>query len=205
MSKFSINHYTLIKQGKAIPFSDKLTIALIKPSDLVDIIEMLNDNRVNQYLFFAPADNSLYEGFFGPIIENTQEAIKQQQWPESPTFVIRDTDGKYMGMTAITPVMFLQGNFEVGYQLPAYAWGQGIATQACQMMTEIGFTQLNAHKISADCYGQNVGSYKTMEKCGFTFEGRQLDYFKTDQGFDDKVYYGITAKQFKEQQHLQTL
>lgn len=196
MSNSKQNQYSILKQGGAIPFTDTLTIALIQAADLAEIIEMLNDDKVNQYLFFAPADNSLYEGFFAPIIENTAQAIKDGIWPETPTFIIRDQHGRYMGMTAVTPVMFLQGNFEVGYQLPAHAWGQGIATRACQMMIEIGFTELKAHKISADCYASNTGSYKTMEKCGFVLEGRQLDYFKTEQGFDDKVYYGMTLKQF---------
>ncbi|EGU31093.1 hypothetical protein VIBRN418_17223 [Vibrio sp. N418] len=196
MSNSKQNQYSILKQGGAIPFTDTLTIALIQAADLAEIIEMLNDDKVNQYLFFAPADNCLYEGFFGPIIENTAQAIKDGIWPETPTFIIRDQHGRYMGMTAVTPVMFLQGNYEVGYQLPAHAWGQGIATRACQMMTEIGFTELKAHKISADCYASNTGSYKTMEKCGFVLEGRQLDYFKTEQGFDDKVYYGMTLKQF---------
>lgn len=188
--------YQKLKQGKAIPFNESLTIQLIQGSDLQDIIEMLNDDKVNQYLFFAPADNSLYEGFFGPIIENTAQAIKDDVWPDSPTFVIRDQQGQYMGMCAVTAVMFLTGNYEVGYQLPTCAWGKGVATRACQMMTEIGFTELNAHKVSADCYASNAGSYKTLEKNGFTQEGRQKDYYKLEHGFDDKLYYGITAEQF---------
>ncbi|MGR5156939.1 GNAT family N-acetyltransferase [Vibrio owensii] len=188
--------YQKLKQGEAIPFNESLTIQLIQGSDLQDIIEMLNDDKVNQYLFFAPADNCLYEGFFGPIIENTAQAIKDDVWPDSPTFVIRDQQGQYMGMCAVTAVMFLTGNYEVGYQLPICAWGKGVATRACQMMTEIGFTELNAHKVSADCYASNVGSYKTLEKNGFTQEGRQKDYYKREQGFDDKLYYGMIAEQF---------
>ncbi|ELA9458494.1 MULTISPECIES: GNAT family N-acetyltransferase [Vibrio] len=188
--------YQKLKQGEAIPFNESLTIQLIQGSDLQDIIEMLNDDKVNQYLFFAPADNSLYEGFFGPIIKNTAQAIKDGVWPDSPTFVIRDQQGQYMGMCAVTAVMFLNGNYEVGYQLPTCAWGKGVATRACQMMTEIGFTELNAHKVSADCYASNAGSYKTLEKNGFTQEGRQKDYYKLEQGFDNKLYYGITAEQF---------
>ncbi|WP_199452917.1 GNAT family N-acetyltransferase [Vibrio owensii] len=188
--------YQKLKQGEAIPFNESLTIQLIQGSDLQDIIEMLNDDKVNQYLFFAPADNCLYEGFFGPIIENTAQAIKDDVWPDSPTFVIRDQQGQYMGMCAVTAVMFLTGNYEVGYQLPTCAWGKGVATRACQMMTEIGFTELNAHKVSADCYASNVGSYKALEKNGFTQEGRQKDYYKREQGFDDKLYYGMTAEQF---------
>ncbi|WP_408646841.1 GNAT family N-acetyltransferase [Vibrio ponticus] len=196
------NHKTInfleLKQGHAVEFSEGLTIAQIKPSDLADIIEMLNDDRVNPYLYFAPADNSLYEGYFNPLIESTQQAIEAGEWAESPVFVIRDLAGKYMGMTAVTAVMFLVGNYEVGYQLPYHAWRQGIATRACQLMTEIGFNQLGAHKISADCYAANVGSYKTLEKCGFKQEGRQKDYYKTQHGFDDKLYYGMTQAEFSQ-------
>lgn len=189
--------YQKLKQGAAVPFNDELNIKLIQASDMDEIIEMLNDDQVNPYLFFAPAEESLYQGFFGPIIDNTLQAIKQGVWPDCPTFVIRDQQGHYMGMTAITPVMFLAGNYEVGYQLPVCAWGRGIATRACQMMTELGFEQLGAHKVSADCYAANIGSYKTLEKCGFAQEGRQKDYFKLEQGFDDKLYYGMTAEQFR--------
>ncbi|MCQ1057264.1 GNAT family N-acetyltransferase [Photobacterium sp. DNB23_23_1] len=188
--------YSKLKQGESVAFHQALTIRLIQPSDLSDIITMLGDEKVNQYLFFAPADESLYQGFFTPIIENTQEAMANGEWPDNPIFIIRDQQGRYMGMAAITQVMFCEGNYEVGYQLPAHSWGQGIATSACQLMTELGFTVFGSHKISADCYGANVGSYKTLEKCGYQREGCQKDYYKLEQGFDDKVYYGITAAQF---------
>ncbi|PSU35064.1 GNAT family N-acetyltransferase [Photobacterium lutimaris] len=192
--------YSQLKQGESVAFHDTLTIRLIQPADLSEIITMLGDDRVNQYLFFAPADESLYQDFFTPIIENTQHAISDEIWPDNPTFVIRDQQDRYMGMAAITQVMFCVGNYEVGYQLPVHAWGQGIATSACQLMTEIGFSELGSHKISADCYGTNIGSYKTLEKCGYQREGCQKDYYKLEQGFDDKVYYGMTAVQFTAQQ-----
>ncbi|MDR9828656.1 GNAT family protein [Vibrio sp. FNV 38] len=188
--------YSKLKRGESVAFKQGMTIALIKPNDLNDLIDMLNDDKVNTYLFFAPADRSLYEGFFGPIIDDTQAAIEQGRWPDSPTFVIRTDEGDYMGMCAVTSVMFHDGNHEVGYQLPVKAWGQGVATQACRLMTEIGFNELGAHKISADCYAGNVGSYKTLEKCGYKQEGRQVDYFKIDQGFDDKLYYGMTLVEY---------
>ncbi len=189
--------YSDLKQGKSVHFKGDLNIALIKADDLADIIAMLGDERVHQYLFFAPADDSLYQGFFGPIIDNTQQAIEQGNWPDSPTFVIRDSQGHYMGMCAITQVMFHQGNYEVGYQLPFKAWGKGVATRACKLLTEIGFSELGAHKISADCYAGNTGSYRTLEKSGYNQEGRQKDYYKLDSGFDDKLYYGLTKAEFE--------
>ncbi|WP_070963844.1 GNAT family N-acetyltransferase [Vibrio sonorensis] len=188
--------FSKLKQGFSIPFNTNCTIRLIQHSDLEDVIEVLDDHRVNQYLYFAPADRSLYTGYFTPIIENTRQAIANGQWPDNPTFVIRDKNGQYMGMTAVTRVMFLNGNFEVGYQLPFHAWGQGIATCACQLMTKLGFEELKAHKIGADCYGSNLGSYKTLEKCGYAKEGQQRNYYLTDQGFDDKLIYGLSKQRY---------
>ncbi len=165
--------YTELKQGKAVSIKDNLSIALIKQEDFKDIIAMFDDERVNKYLFFAPADESLYQAFFSPIIENTEQSLADNKWPDSPTFVIRNEQGEYMGMCALTQVMFHRGNYEVGYQLPFKAWGKGIATKVCEILTEIGFSELGAHKICADCYAGNVGSYKTLQKCGYRQEGRR--------------------------------
>ncbi|MGS0680372.1 GNAT family N-acetyltransferase [Shewanella sp. 125m-7] len=187
---------TQFKSGQAIPLTDSLTIELIKDKDLSDIVTMLDDPKVAEFLFFAPSPVEVYQGFFNPIIDNTAEAISKSEWPESITVIIRDLDGQYMGMAGLPAVMFMQGNFEVGYQLPAHAWGQGIATAACGFLTQLAFTELDAHKVTADCYLSNVGSYKTMQKCGFVHEGTQKDYFKMAQGFDDRVHYGITKAQF---------
>ncbi|MGF1748119.1 GNAT family N-acetyltransferase [Vibrio cionasavignyae] len=188
--------YSKLKQGESVPFSETLSIQLIQQKDLVDIFKMLADENVNQYLFFAPADESVYQSFFGPIVENTEAALKEQQWPDNPTFVIRNHQGQYMGMTAITQVMFLDGNREVGYQLPVHAWGQGIATRACQLMTELAFKALGCHKVCADCYGSNIGSYTTLEKCGYVQEGEHAEYYQTAQGFDSKRLYGLTQQQY---------
>jgi RimJ/RimL family protein N-acetyltransferase len=188
--------YSKLKHGESVPFNETLSIQLIQQKDLVDIFKMFDDEEVNQYLFFAPADQALYQGFFDPIVEDTEKALEEQRWPDNPTFVIRDHQGQYMGMTAITQVMFLEGNHEVGYQLPRLAWGQGIATRACQLMTELAFNELGSHKVCADCYGSNVGSYKTLEKCGYVREGEHADYYKTTQGFDSKLFYGMTKQQY---------
>ncbi|WP_261817539.1 GNAT family N-acetyltransferase [Vibrio gallicus] len=192
--------FSTLRQGQSIPFHNDLTMTLIQADDLADIIEMLNDNQANQYLFFAPADNSLYDGFFNPIIDNTKQAILEGCWPDNPTFILRDAQGSYMGMCALTSVMFLEGNFEVGYQLPTRAWQQGIASACCKLMTQLAFEQLNAHKVSADCYAGNIGSYKTLEKCGYRAEGCQKQYYTTADGYDDKLYYGLTVAQYHKMQ-----
>lgn len=190
--------YQLLKQGHSCQLNDTFSIQLIRQSDFDDIVKMLEDPNVNKFLFFAPSPIEVYEAFFSPIIDNTQQTVKQNEWPESPTFIIRDNDGRYMGMIGISQVMMLAGNFDVGHQLPQHAWGQGIGTLGCQFATTLAFEQLGAHKVCADCYASNTGSVHVLEKAGFELEGRQKDYYQIDGGFDDRLWFGMTASQFKE-------
>ncbi|MGF1701234.1 GNAT family N-acetyltransferase [Photobacterium makurazakiensis] len=178
-------------EGKSLALTSEYSIKLITPDDLADILAMLENPKVTEFLFFAPAPEELYRAFFEPIIEDTQSAIAEERWPEHPTVIISDKNGRYMGMGGLTQVMLLEGNFEVGYQLPEHAWGKGIATAICKALTQLAFSMLNAHKVTADCYASNVGSYKTLEKCGFEQEGRLKNYYKYDGGFDDRLFYGL--------------
>ncbi|MEZ8092973.1 GNAT family N-acetyltransferase [Photobacterium swingsii] len=192
-----------LKQGQPVALTPTLNISLITLNDLPDIINMLGNPAVSEFLFFAPAPVEVYEGFFGPIITNTEKAIAVGEWPEHLTIVIRDTSGAYMGMAGLPSVMFLEGNFEVGYQLAEHAWGQGIATQAALYLTSLAFNELGAHKVTADCYASNIGSYKTLEKCGFNREGSQKNYYKVENGFVDRLHYGMTKTDFIAQNSAQ--
>ncbi|MCW8328391.1 GNAT family N-acetyltransferase [Photobacterium sp. SDRW27] len=189
--------YQQLKKGLPCQLNDSLTIRLIRQNDFDDIVEMLGTPNVSKYLFFAPAPVEVYEAFFNPIIKNTQQAIEAEEWPENPTFIIRNNDERYMGMIGISQVMMLKGNFEVGHQLAEHAWGQGIGTLGCQFATQLAFEQLKAHKICADCYAGNIGSARVLEKSGYELEGRQQDYYKIDDHFDDRLLFGLTASQYK--------
>ncbi|MGF1689000.1 GNAT family N-acetyltransferase [Photobacterium japonica] len=191
-----MNNFDALRQGHAISLTDDYNMALIRPADMADILVMLDNPNVAQYLFFAPAPEALYHGFFGPIIEDTEMAITEDRWPEHPTVIVRDQQGRYMGMGGLAQVMLLPGNMEVGYQLSEHAWGKGIATAVCRTLTQLAFTTLDVHKLTADCYGQNIGSYKTMEKCGFRAEGRLTGYYKVAGGVDDRLFYGMAAAEF---------
>ncbi|MCG7497976.1 GNAT family N-acetyltransferase [Vibrio sp. Of7-15] len=189
--------YSNLKQGQPYPLTtDDLTIRLIREDDLPDVFSTLENPNVTQYLFFAPAPLEVYQAFFTPIVEETQNAIEKEKWPEHPTFIIRDNSQRYMGMVGLTQVMLLQGNFEIGFQLPEHAWQQGIATAACQLLTHIAFSELDAHKIAADCYAQNIGSAAVLKKSGFTQEGSQTGYYKINATYDDRLIFGITSAQY---------
>ncbi len=188
--------FDALKAGQSVLFGSEYTLSFIRQSDLNDIVETLHDEEVIAFLHFAPSPDSLYEAYFQPIIADTASQIERGEWPETPTFTLRDNKGKYMGMVGLQPVIFLEGNYEIGYQFARHAWGKGLATTTCRFATAFAFEKLRAHKLAADCYAGNARSARVLEKTGFQREGVQKGYYRIHNGFDDRLIYGMTSEQF---------
>lgn len=194
------NNYERLMLGESITVAPAINISLVEQSDLDDLIEMLSDERVTEYLFFAPAPEEVYRQYFQPIIDKSLEARASGQWPNDLLLVARDDQQRFIGMSGLTQVMFLEGNFEVGFQLPFTSWGKGLASRLAKILVEIAFSHLGAHKITADCYAQNIGSFKALQKSGLSEEGRQTDYYKLDHGFDDKLHMGLSKSDWQKRE-----
>ncbi len=89
--------------------------------------------------------------------------------------VRRDSVGAYEG--------------DIGYELDPDHWNKGYATEAAQAVLHFGFTQVNLHRISAQCVADNAGSAHVLEKLGMRQEGRLREnlYFK-DRWWDTLIY-----------------
>ncbi len=51
------------------------------------------------------------------------------------------------------------------------------------------------HRITLDAYGKNIASLKIAENLSFTKEGVLRNYYKVEEGFDDKVIYGLLREE----------
>lgn len=193
---------------------------LIGHSDIPDIILMLKDPRVQEFLFFCPSPDEVYEGYFTPLVDcaaafRAQAADSPESTgvvgpvPESIVLVVREKKtGEFAGNCGVmTPMaMFCPGNVDVGYQFNASAWGKGLATACTRLLLYLAFEELGAHKVSADLYSRNVGSARVLEKAGFVQEGQLTDFYKLKEidgelgspgQFDDKILFGVTLRQYR--------
>ena len=174
---------------------------------------------MQEFLFFCPSPNEIYEGYFTPLADNSvafrAELTKDSETdagalpsiPENVCLIIRE---KYTGVLAgnagvMTPMaMFCPGNVEIGYQFNQSAWGKGLGTMCSRLLVHLAFEEMNSHKVSADLYGKNKGSARVLEKAGLVKEGSLKDYYKIpvlgDDSifvYDDKDFYGITLAQYQ--------
>ncbi len=82
--------------------------------------------------------------------------------------------------------------FELSYQLYAdhYA-GRGFATEAVQLMVDYLFGTKKEHRIHLVIVGENGGSRRIAEKCGFMLEGTVRGAFFNDGRNQDVLLYSL--------------
>ncbi|MCD2441785.1 GNAT family N-acetyltransferase [Agromyces sp. SYSU K20354] len=85
----------------------------------------------------------------------------------------------------------------LGYLIdPAHA-GRGHATTIARALLEIAFTDLGLRRVVAECFADNVASWRVMEKLGMRREQHGVrDSWHAELGWVDGFTYAILAEEY---------
>ena len=88
---------------------------------------------------------------------------------------------------------------ELGYSLAKECWGKGYITEAANAVIDYAFEDLNL-VVLAICTGpENMRSQRVIEKCGFTYEGRQRRGYHIFDGTDrDNLVFSMLREEWEE-------
>jgi len=173
-------------------YLEEIEVVPLKKNDIDDIVEMLKNPEVCRYLFFAPAPEEVYRGYFEPIALEMMKKLKEGKNPSNMVFILREKkSSQFIGQCGIMAVPMIEGVYEVGYQLKQEYWGRGIGTFACEVALDYIFDTLGGYRAEANCYSNNRGSKKVLEKCGFTYEGEFRGYYRVGDDFIGRSNYGL--------------
>jgi len=131
-------------------------------------------------------------------LDETQAIIQpwieehQAKSPKNLTFVIElKNAAAFIGLIAIKLRKAKYRSAEVWYKLLPDHWRKGYATEALRCILQLGFDELNLHRIEAGCAVANIGSIKVLEKVGMTREGRKRQVLPPKSGWSDNFEYAI--------------
>lgn len=163
--------------------SDAVELFLLEPPHVTSsYVSWLNDPQVSRYL---------ESRFSSHTLESTAEFVRTCLESDKNLFLgirYRTLGGRHVGNIKLGPIDRHHGLGEVGILIGERdAWGRGIATQAISMLCAIARDQLNLRKITAGCYGGNLGSEKAFLKAGFEIEGRRREHFMLEEKPEDLV------------------
>lgn len=89
---------------------------------------------------------------------------------------------------------------EIGWILHRDFWKQGFGAEMGKAMLELGFDDLNLHRIIAHCDAENYGSYRVMEKINMRREGLFLEsrpaHKQSDKKYGDELSYAILKSEW---------
>jgi RimJ/RimL family protein N-acetyltransferase len=86
---------------------------------------------------------------------------------------------------------------EMGYILGRAHWGRGLMHEALVALVGHGFEGLNLHRIEADIDPRNAASRRTLERLGFTLEGRLRERWIVAGEVSDTELYGLLAREWR--------
>lgn len=162
----------------------KITYRSIEESDLEDRVRWFNDPEVGRYI-----SNSYRNG---------TTLKKQQDWYQKhlgsktrKTFVIL-ADGKPVGNVALLEISKIDRNAGIFIAIgDKNYWGQGIAKQALEFITDYGFKKQKLHKIWLHVYELNQRAIGLYKKFGFAEEGRHKEMIFIDNKFSDEIFMSL--------------
>ena len=153
------------------------------------LAESANDERIPRFL-----RNTFPHPYTEECAELFVSAVEKMQ--DKGLFYAIVSEGKAIGgidLTLMEDVHSTQA--ELGYWLNPAFWGNGIMTEAVRRICAEAFEKLPVNRIQAQVFGENIASFRVLEKCGFQREGvlRQSIY-KNGIFYDERIY-GLLASE----------
>lgn len=171
--------------------TERLVLRQVTNNDAEDMLKYLSDQTVMEYYGLEP-------------FKSIDDAVEEILWYQS---ILEESTGIRWGITlkgqerVIGSCGFLNlaaqhYRSEIGFELSKDYWGQGIASEALEVVIKFGFEHLNLQRIQALIEPQNISSQKLVERKGFIKEGLLRNYEFTCGKFDDLYIYSLLKQDF---------
>ncbi len=150
-------------------------------------VEWLKDPEVNRYLETRWEHQTL-----SSVLDYVQRINAS---PKSYLWGLFVDDVGHIGNIKLGPINDRHLYADVSYFIGDKThWRKGYATAAVRLVSQFAFKQLKLHRVQAGAYEQNIGSVRVLRKAGFSYEGRMFRQLRTDLGWSDHLFFGLTAE-----------
>jgi RimJ/RimL family protein N-acetyltransferase len=160
--------------AKSVPtdprFTPRLELRPFKRRDLDSVVEAI-DSSIDELEPWLPWANRNY----GRAEANQFLRESAGAWTDGRAFDFairqRAEPDIHIGNISVWPTSRRERSGEIGYWIRSSVTGQGIATEAAARITEVGFAELELHRITLRIAVGNRASERVAEKLGFAREG----------------------------------
>jgi RimJ/RimL family protein N-acetyltransferase len=173
--------------------TDRLKIRALTPDDLERHFAMFSDPEVVRYLYFGPFDRS---AALDHLTRRTSEDLPSEGGWINFGVELKD-EGILIGELAMGFISVTHAHYEVGYVFdPMYA-GNGYATEGAEVIVELAFSGLGAHRVSGRLDARNTPSARVLEKLGMRPEANFVENEFVKGEWTDELVYAILEPEWR--------
>jgi [ribosomal protein S5]-alanine N-acetyltransferase len=169
--------------------SRRLNMRPLKPSDVSsNFIRWLNDPDVFRYLEtrWSAQNKETILAFVSTVNARDNEHLFG---------IFLKDGGRHIGNIKVGPINAHHRVGDVSLLIGERdCWGKGYATEAIAAVSRHAFLELNVRKLSAGMYAENLGSYKSFLRVGYSEEGRKRAHCILDGEPTDVIQVGLLAE-----------
>lgn len=105
--------------------------------------------------------------------------------------------GKMVGVIALRSIDMANRNASLGYYLAATHQGRGLVTEACRILLDYAFEELQLNRVDILCAPGNARSRAIPKRLGFTEEGTLREVQWLYDHYVDLVVYAMLKRDWK--------
>ena len=151
-----------------------------------------------EYDFSCPAEE-LRIGHAPEKAYQWYDEIQRLQGEQNVRLGIFLQDGTVIGDVALQDIDRVNRCCSVGMGMAKLQHrGRGYGQEAVNLMLAYGFDHLGMERITANTLDINIGAQKSLEKCGFSLEGRERRAVYLGGVMHDRLNYAILRGEFEE-------
>jgi RimJ/RimL family protein N-acetyltransferase len=172
----------------------RLRLRPYTPSDFDDLYDIQSRPDVARYMYWGPRNREQVRDALDQKLRSTGFG---EEGDGLTLAVVLPETGRVIGDVLLlwTSRMHRQG--EIGYCFHPDYGGRGYATEAAEVLLEIGFDRLGLHRICGRLDGRNAASARLLERLGMRREAhlRQNEIVKGV--WTDELIYAILAGEWR--------
>jgi diamine N-acetyltransferase len=146
------------------------------------MLEWMHDNDITCNFQLDFANTTIEEAL--NFIENSYSNTDQN-------FAVVDEYDEYLGTISLKHISYSNDKAEYAIVMRKKAHGTGAAVSATRELLKYAFDTLNLHKVYLSVIEENIRAQKMYEKCGFVYEGLDIDSVKINGKYKNHKWYGI--------------